>query len=374
MPGFAPASRKRRAVELPAQQPRWIQYLDRAVAFGALDDAVQQAGSIGPGAGIVLLNRWRQRREPVGPIDHEADRVSPRTTITRVDLVRVQYPANAASPQAHHRHDNAAQIGQTEQARRHQRHMGQFWQPDDFGDVVKPKSERLTGELKDQELGARQPLLARQGSTVRRTDAPLPCPFPSASHCGAECFRRARRSLRLPPQDLPHRGPVAWPRPPLAPTRWRLPRQPTPPAARPLPTSFIEARMASALARSARCRRRSGHILLDDLKSASTASVFWFSVSRRQSRAPVRAARPRSDPGSPNRVLDAPGILPGIAGEAADVFRDDGEPLAEFTCARGLHRSAHRQHVGLDRHHADPFNDLLDVAADVFKTGDQSRL
>ena len=72
-----------------------------------------------------------------------------------------------------------------------------------------------------------------------------------------------------------------------------------------------------------------------------------------------------------HRVFDANGVLTGIARKAADILRYDGESFAELTGARRFDRAVHRQHVGLDRHHADSIDDLVNVAADVFEASDQ---
>ena len=73
-------------------------------------------------------------------------------------------------------------------------------------------------------------------------------------------------------------------------------------------------------------------------------------------------------------VLDPSGVLARVARQAADVLRHDGESFAEIAGARRLDRAVDRQHVGLDRDHADAVDDLVDVAGDAFDRADLVRL
>jgi hypothetical protein len=49
-------------------------------------------------------------------------------------------------PQTHDRHHDAPKIGQSEQARRHEGHIGQIRRPDDFSDGGKPQPKGLPRE------------------------------------------------------------------------------------------------------------------------------------------------------------------------------------------------------------------------------------
>ena len=69
--------------------------------------------------------------------------------------------------QADDRQDDPAQIGETEQARRDQRHMGQIRQPDDFGDRGKPKPERFSGKLENQKVLGGGIVLRQQQARLR---------------------------------------------------------------------------------------------------------------------------------------------------------------------------------------------------------------
>ena len=75
----AVAARGRGSAEpgkLVAQQALRIQYLDRAVAFGAFDDAIQKVGIDGARSGIVLLDPVGGKRQKVlDPVDDKSDRM-----------------------------------------------------------------------------------------------------------------------------------------------------------------------------------------------------------------------------------------------------------------------------------------------------------
>ena len=60
--------------ELPAQQTRWTQYLDRALAFGALDDTIQQRRIGRAGAGIVVFQLTPRQAPPGGRPDRRQSR------------------------------------------------------------------------------------------------------------------------------------------------------------------------------------------------------------------------------------------------------------------------------------------------------------
>ena len=116
-----------------------------------------------------------------------------------------------------------------------------------------------------------------------------------------------------------------------------------------------------------------GHVLLHDIEACQhRIGLLVFGLRAGDHALEFAADRRDLALDREHRVLDARGVLAGIAGKAADILRDDGEPFAELTGARRLDRAVHRQHIGLDRHHADAVDDLVDVAADVFEAGDQS--
>jgi hypothetical protein len=101
------------------------------------------------------------------------------------------------SPQAHDRHHDAANIGQSEQARRHKWHMRQNWRPNDFRNNVKTQTEGLPRKLEYQEIFEYLISIWRdRRSSVCRKLGRLPGLFPSASHRGSEWFRPGRQSPR----------------------------------------------------------------------------------------------------------------------------------------------------------------------------------
>ena len=93
-----------------------------------------------------------KRQQAVDPIDDKADRgVAAHHDHTRL-LIGFDARQLQQRPQADDGQHNPAQIGEPEQARRHQRHMGQIRQPDDFGDRGKPQREQFSRKLENQEI------------------------------------------------------------------------------------------------------------------------------------------------------------------------------------------------------------------------------
>ena len=112
--------------ELVAKQPLRIQYLDRAVAFGAFDNAIQEMRIDGARSGIILLEVIRRE----GPEGHR----SGRRQIRRRPHHRSRSPARLVerrvreieqAPQADDRQHRAAQVGKAQEASRRQRHVGE---------------------------------------------------------------------------------------------------------------------------------------------------------------------------------------------------------------------------------------------------------
>ena len=69
-----------------------------------------------------------------------------------------------------------------------------------------------------------------------------------------------------------------------------------------------------------------------------------------------------------DRVLGALGILAGVAGKISDVLGHDRKALAEVSRARSFDGSVDREQVGLDGHHPDAVDDLIDFPADGFQS------
>jgi hypothetical protein len=174
--------------ELPGEKTRGAQYLDRVLAFGALDHAIQQRRIDRTRSGIVLFKPiGGKRHQTFDPIDDKADPgIAAHHDHTGL-LAGVMRRQMQQSPQADNRQDNAAQIGKPEQARGHQRHMRQTGQPDDFRDGAKPQPERFAGDPENQEFLGRDILICRDMIAGRCGKIGLLFPnlLTSASHCGA---------------------------------------------------------------------------------------------------------------------------------------------------------------------------------------------
>ena len=92
------------------------------------------------------------RQQAADAVDDKPDRVVAAHDDHARRPVRCDVRQMQQSPQADDRHHDAAKIGQSEQARRHERHMGQIRRPDDFGDDVKTQTEGLPRKLEHQEI------------------------------------------------------------------------------------------------------------------------------------------------------------------------------------------------------------------------------
>ena len=139
--------------EFVAQQPLRIQNLDRAVAFGALDHAVEKIGIDGACSGVVRLDPVRRKRQKiVDPVDHKSDGSAAIDHDDACRLVRRRVRKAKQAPQADHRQHHAAQVGKTQQASRSERHVGETRQPDDLADVVEPESEGAVRDLEHDNM------------------------------------------------------------------------------------------------------------------------------------------------------------------------------------------------------------------------------
>ena len=133
------------------------------------------AGSVVPAPASSCSSSLRgKRQQAVDPIDDKADRgIAAHDDHTGL-LIGFNARQLQQRPQADDRQDNPAQIGEPEQARRNQRHMGQIRQPDDFGDGGKPQRERFSGKLENQEIfGGDDPPLPQQAGQRPPEDRPF---------------------------------------------------------------------------------------------------------------------------------------------------------------------------------------------------------
>ena len=224
----------------------------------------------------------------------------------------------------------------------------------------------------DQRGGTRRharvasPCRAPRVAAILRPTFPSSAAWPaSLSHCGAGCLPPATQSLRSPPRDPRRRGPAALPRRTLPQPRCPPPRRPRRPAAR--HGRFLHGG-EDGLGACQICwlpAATSSMSFSTDSRLDSTSRSSGFRLRPPRRSAPIRCARPRSVLDGPHRVLDAPGVFTGIARQATDVLGHDGEAFAEVAGARRFDRTVHRQHVGLNRDHADAVDDLFDAAADA---------
>ena len=139
--------------KLIAQQVPRIQYLDRAVAFGTFDDAIQKVRIDGARTGIVLLDPvGRKRQEVVDPIDDKSDRIAALNHDHPGGLVDRCVGETEQASQADNRQHHPMKVGKTQEASRRQRHMGEAWQPNDLADIVQSKPEPAIGDPERHEM------------------------------------------------------------------------------------------------------------------------------------------------------------------------------------------------------------------------------
>src|ERR1700677_2711059 len=172
-----------------------------------------------------------KRQQAVDPIDDKADRgIAPHDDHTRL-LIGFNARQLQQRSQADDRQDDPEQVGEPEQARRHQRQKGHIRPPDVLGDRGKPQRERFSRKLENQQiLGGGIFPSRNKWVSGRRNIGRFAGLLTSTGHRDAEWFPRARRFPRSPPRDPRRPSPAAWPPPQPAPMRRRLPRRPKRPA------------------------------------------------------------------------------------------------------------------------------------------------